>query len=290
MTSPTVKVVQSTDGTTIFAEASGDPRNPHIVLLAGLGLSGCVFDDMCANPALLSSVYIVRYDVRGHGRSGKPTVAEAYESKLFADDFKTVMDAFNLHKPILAGWSMGSVVATDVSTHLPLGTLSGVVYLSGMPATGEVALSMVPSGLLSAIPGLLSKDDVVASEASVVEFTNRLFAHPEAVPYGIKCMYLGQRLHPEIANFSLSRTVDVEKLWAAGKDGLPLLIVQGTADAHRAGGPKGVEEVMKPHFKTYEAIWLEGRGHALHYESPEEIVDILVNFAKKVGGKDYRSV
>jgi pimeloyl-ACP methyl ester carboxylesterase len=46
----------------------------------------------------------VRYDVRGHGRSGKPTTEEAYQSKRFADDFKTVIDAFKLERPVLAAW------------------------------------------------------------------------------------------------------------------------------------------------------------------------------------------
>jgi pimeloyl-ACP methyl ester carboxylesterase len=115
-----VKVLFSTDGTRLFAEATGDRSNPHLVLIAGLTLSGCVFDEICADKRLLDSLYIVRqqilptaqlidipqvrYDTRGHGRSGKPSTREAYESKLFADDFKTVMDAYGLKKPVLAGW------------------------------------------------------------------------------------------------------------------------------------------------------------------------------------------
>jgi pimeloyl-ACP methyl ester carboxylesterase len=52
----------------------------------------------------LTDILQVRYDIRGHGRSGKPSTAEAYHSRLFADDFKTVVDAFGLKKPVLVGW------------------------------------------------------------------------------------------------------------------------------------------------------------------------------------------
>jgi pimeloyl-ACP methyl ester carboxylesterase len=60
MPASSVKILHSTDGTTIFAEATGDPRNLHVVLLSGLSLSGCVFDDMCADQRLLETLYIVR--------------------------------------------------------------------------------------------------------------------------------------------------------------------------------------------------------------------------------------
>lgn len=284
MPSSNVKILRSTDGTSIFAEATGDPSNLHLVLLSGLTLSGCVFDDMCADQRLLDSLYIVRYDIRGHGRSGKPNTAEAYESKLFADDFQTVMEAFELKKPVLAGWSMGAAVATDVVTHLPPDTLSGVVYLAGVPDTSVVGEMAAPP-LIAALPGLISNESVSAYQAAAEEFNNRIFAHPGAVSYAVKCMHMGHSLTPEIMGFSLTRPMSIDKLWKAGEDGLPLLIVQGTKDGHREGGAKSVDEVMRPHFKNYEIIWLEGRGHALHSECPSEVIDILISFTKKVGEK-----
>lgn len=46
----------------------------------------------------------VRYDARGHGRSGKPDTDEAWESKRFAEDFDTVVKAYELHRPFVVGW------------------------------------------------------------------------------------------------------------------------------------------------------------------------------------------
>ncbi|KAJ7076201.1 alpha/beta-hydrolase [Mycena belliarum] len=286
----TVKVLESTDGTHIYAEATGAPHKPHVVLLAGLALSGCVFDEFCAEKRLLDNLYIVRYDLRGHGRSGKPTTPGAYMSKMFADDFRAVMEAFELQKPVLVGWSMGAAVATDVVAHLPPATLGGVVYLSGMCSTGELANAVAAPALVEALPGLMSTDDVPAFQRAGVTFTEKLFADPDNVPYSTKCMYVGHSLPAAVLGLSLSREMDVEPLWKAGKDGLPLLVIQGKVDGHRAGGKQTIEDIVKPHFMAnYQAIWLEGRGHALHHECPKEITEFLITFAEKFSGKDYRN-
>jgi len=48
----------------------------------------------------------VRYDVRGHGRSGKPPSIEGHASSLYADDFEAVIRGFKLKKPVVVGWSV----------------------------------------------------------------------------------------------------------------------------------------------------------------------------------------
>ncbi|KAJ6468325.1 alpha/beta-hydrolase [Mycena sanguinolenta] len=301
MPSSDVKLLRSTDGTSIFAEATGHPANLPLVLLSGLSLSGCVFDDICADQRLLDLLYIVRYDIRGHGRSGKPSTKEAYESKLFAEDFKTVMDAFGLKKLVLAGWHGAQLfsvttsvnirptgawalqwppMSSHVLTYLPHDTLSGVIYLAGVPATSIIGQMAAPP-LVAVLPGLISNESVSAYQAAAAIFTERLFSNPDAVSYAVRCLHAGHSLSPEIMEFSLTRPMNIDKLWEAGQAGLPLLVVQGTKDDHsRSGSAKGVDEIMRPHFKNYEIIWLEGRGHALHSECSDEIAEILITFTK----------
>ncbi|KXN87140.1 Oxygen-dependent choline dehydrogenase, partial [Leucoagaricus sp. SymC.cos] len=169
----------------------------------------------------------VRYDIRGHGRSGKPTDPASYESKRFAEDFKAVVDGFKLNRPLFAGWSMGSNVVCDIAAHLPPAFISAAIYLSGIPATGELIGELASPGLVEALPGLLNGTDVNGWRSSGAIFTEKLFANPDAVPWSVKTMYLGNSLSPEIMALSLTRTMDVQKLWDAGKDGLPLIVVQG---------------------------------------------------------------
>ena len=46
----------------------------------------------------------VRYDMRGHGRSGKPEADEGYLSQRYAEDYQAVSQAFHLKRPVFVGW------------------------------------------------------------------------------------------------------------------------------------------------------------------------------------------
>jgi hypothetical protein len=49
---------------------------------------------------------MIRYDVRGHGRSDQPLEATDYESARHAEDWRAVCEAFGVEekKPFVAGW------------------------------------------------------------------------------------------------------------------------------------------------------------------------------------------
>ena len=48
--------------------------------------------------------YKIRFDLRGHGRTGKPSVEEDYSSKKHAEDYAAVVKEFSAKKPIIVGW------------------------------------------------------------------------------------------------------------------------------------------------------------------------------------------
>ncbi|KAF5353606.1 hypothetical protein D9758_013784 [Tetrapyrgos nigripes] len=91
------------------------------------------FDKQYTNSTLLKNLYIIRYDVRGCGRSDAPLKQEAYSSKRQAEDFKAVMDAFNVKKPFVATWSLGGIVPADVLSKYGPDSLVGVILLGSFP-------------------------------------------------------------------------------------------------------------------------------------------------------------
>ena len=46
----------------------------------------------------------IRFDLRGHGRSGKPKTEEGYSSKKHAEDYAAVANEFKAKNPIVVGW------------------------------------------------------------------------------------------------------------------------------------------------------------------------------------------
>ncbi|KAJ7616981.1 hypothetical protein DFH06DRAFT_1145310 [Mycena polygramma] len=103
--------VTSTDGTEIFAEARGDSSNPCVVFHHGMSVGMGCFDEIFADPRWTSRLFLVRYDIHGHGMS---------------PDFDAVMPPFGVVKPFFAAWSYNATVLSDILT------AHGPTYLAGL--------------------------------------------------------------------------------------------------------------------------------------------------------------
>ena len=99
-----VRMLTSPDGTPIWAESAGDTTRPALVFVHGLSCTALGWDAQFADPALQAAFHLVRYEMRGHGRSGKPLEESAHAGARQAEDFKTVCDAFGLVRPFMVGW------------------------------------------------------------------------------------------------------------------------------------------------------------------------------------------
>ena len=98
------RMLTSPDGTPIWAESAGDTTRPALVFVHGLSCTALGWDRQFADAALLASFHLVRYEMRGHGRSGKPLEEKDYASIRIAEDFRTVCEAFGLVRPFVVGW------------------------------------------------------------------------------------------------------------------------------------------------------------------------------------------
>ncbi|KAI0312841.1 Alpha/Beta hydrolase protein [Amylostereum chailletii] len=276
------KTLRSSDGTDIYTEASGDPKNPHVILVHGLSFSGAVFDDFCQREDVLGSLYVVRVDLRGHGRSGEAVTPEGHLSYLYADDYKAVVEAYGLRTPVHAGWSLGGTIASDVCAHLGVDALSGVFYLSSL-----ISISDFSAGYLTPrITGILArlKDPVPALQTST-EFVDACLASgmPKPIPYHMRCMWLGMVAahRPECSILATTREQNAQPIWNAIKTGLPICQCYGTADAVYL--PRIFEDVVRAAgAKDVETVVIQGAGHTLIWDEPNTVAEALIGFAKRV--------
>lgn len=278
----TTKVVKSRDGTEIYAEATGNPSGPHVVFVHGYACSGSCFDPLWALPSFQKEIYAVRYDSRGHGRSGKPDTAASYETHLIAADFEAVADAFGVKNPFFAGWSLGAAVITDlVAAKMPV---AGVIWISPIPYVGDL-LSVICSpwifGLLPQIEHLSDTHNVLASR---VEFARALVppARLADVPYATLSAWIGvaTQFPPSIGPLVANRVQDPEPLRQAGREGLPALVLHGKLDPFVS--PVAVTEHLKLYFRDLEVHLPEEIGHSPFYEDPEWTWNLMHNFIKRV--------
>ncbi|KAI0320009.1 Alpha/Beta hydrolase protein [Amylostereum chailletii] len=275
------KILKSSDGMEIFAEATGDPSNPHVVLLHGLSYSGAIFDDFCEREDVLTSLYVVRADIRGHGRSGKPVTPEGHLSHLYADDYKAVIDAYGLRAPVHAGWSLGGFIATDISAHLGADALSGIFYLSSLACFDDL-----PKGGLT--PRLVdifarAKNPVLVPQA-LVELFDACFTSDivKPVPYHMRCLWLGMgAAQPQVCRaFATTREQDSEPLWTAIKEGMPVCLCYGTSDANIF--PRYLEDQLREIGANVEVVTIPGGGHTPTWDDPDKVAEALIGFARRV--------
>jgi pimeloyl-ACP methyl ester carboxylesterase len=112
------------DGGRLFAQAAGEGSG---VVLIHPGLwDSRTWDDQWDSFAARHRV--VRYDVRGYGRSSRPT-GESYSH---ARDLAAVMDATGLDRAALVGCSMGGAIALNTALSYPHRVTALVLAASGL--------------------------------------------------------------------------------------------------------------------------------------------------------------
>ena len=115
----------------------GEAGRPAVLFLHGYKQSYLSWSAQFGSD-LAQRCHLVAYDLRGHGNSGQPWQASAYDnSRPWADDMAAVIKASGLIKPLVVAWSFGGNVAMDFLRH----------HAADVPLAGLVLVSS-PAGLL----------------------------------------------------------------------------------------------------------------------------------------------
>ncbi len=84
-----------------------------LVFINSLGTNLHIWDEVAAH-----FPYTVRYDKRGHGLSDAPPVP--YTMRDHSDDLRGLLDHLHIERAILAGTSVGGMIALDFAAQFPL--------------------------------------------------------------------------------------------------------------------------------------------------------------------------
>ncbi len=102
------------NGTSIYYEMSGLEQGPVLVFSNSLSTNLHMWDDQAA--ALAGRYRILRYDSRGHGRSGAPD--GAYTLDLLANDLVQLLDALGIERFDYCGLSKGGMIGQWLGVNL----------------------------------------------------------------------------------------------------------------------------------------------------------------------------
>ncbi|KAF8828361.1 hypothetical protein HHX47_DHR4001046 [Lentinula edodes] len=241
------RTVRSTDGCVIFAEATGNPQNPHVVLIHGMTFCGALFDKICGLPEILEKLYVVRYDLRGHGRSGKPETVESHASELYANDFMAVASEFGLHKPVLVGCTaIGSVSGRPI--------MREIMALEADVATSAQALTLMREVCFGApgVPALSFYEDCFMAGIQVMQ------------PYNARRVAMRRNKDPTLY------------LTALREGKIRVFVCYGAADRMLDGTILSKE--MQETAKYVEIKAIDGGSHVVFMQYPEVVAKDLIVF------------
>lgn len=103
----------SRDGATINFEVEG--QGHHVTLVHGVGSHLQAWDGVVA--ALRDDFTLLRYDLRGHAKSGKPP--GPYTLDDYVDDLAALLDAQGIDRTTLVGFSFGGMIAPAFTIRHP---------------------------------------------------------------------------------------------------------------------------------------------------------------------------
>ncbi len=108
-------IIQADDGNPINVEVEGPANAPALIMSNSLGTTLRMWDDQA--PALAQQFRLIRYDRRGHGKTGAPK--GPYTMDRLGRDVINIADALGVKKFNWVGLSMGGMVGQWLGANAP---------------------------------------------------------------------------------------------------------------------------------------------------------------------------
>jgi pimeloyl-ACP methyl ester carboxylesterase len=213
-------------GVRLHVVEAGNPG--RTILFIHGGSQSCLAWSRQLDSELARDHRLVAMDLRGHGLSEKPR--DAYgDSRLWADDVRAVMDALNLDRPVLCGWSYGPLVILDYLRHYGEDRIAGIHFVGGITKLGsDAAMSVITPEWLSLVPGFLATD-VEESVRSLESLLRLCFVQQPSASDLYLMLGYNVSVPPYVRQGLFSRAFDNDDLLPRIRK--PVLITQGAKDA-----------------------------------------------------------
>ncbi len=206
------------DGCRLAYAVSGNAGTPVLLLSHALGATSDLWARQLAR--FSNAFYVIRYDTRGHGRSGAP--AGEYTIERLGRDALAVLDAAGADRAHVCGLSLGGLTAMWLAVHAPQ-RISRLVLAStaariGTPDRWTERVREVQAGGMEAIADAAMPrwftEDFRRREPEIVAQHRAMIASCSPVGYSGGCAAL--------------RDTDLRE--AIRHIDAPTLVVSGTAD------------------------------------------------------------
>ncbi len=263
--------IRSSDGLVLAGYEYGNRHGPEILFIHGFSQSSLCWNKQFSSPALANEFRLISFDIRGHGASEKPADISRYaEDRLFADDVHCVMEAFNLKRPVLVGWSYAGRIVGDYAGAYGTRRIAGINYVCAR-TNNDAAYNGPGTDFLGDMRGNDLDANIRATRAFV-----RACYEKQPSPEEFETVFdYNMQVPPGIRGAHLSRPASDGGILA--KLDVPVLVTQGSEDklVLRGLGELTAAVVPGARLSIYDGI-----GHAPFAEDAARFNRELAEFVR----------
>lgn len=257
-------------------ELGGPESGQPVVLVHGFSVPYFIWDPTFA--ALTSSGFrVLRFDLYGRGFSDRPRLE--YNLDLFVHQLRNLLDMLKLRQINLIGLSMGGPITASFTAQLP----ERVRRLVLVDPSGARPIALSPILKAALVPGIGELALGLFGGESLVKGMASDFFDPEHVArfqdkYRVQMMYRGfkRAILSSMRNGMLGSFQEAYQ--RVGGQGMPVLIFWGRNDATV---PFDHSRQILEAIPRAELHVVENCGHIPHYERPDLVNSILIEFLKR---------
>jgi len=201
-----------------------------------------------AKPFADAGVEVIMYDLRGHGRSERPSAGYTVDD--FVDDLSALLDELDISTPVyLVGNSFGGTVAFSYADRNPE-RVAGIAMIESEPATEPWAAKMT-ANLARAARQLVRRE-------ALLWITARYGLHTTRLAKSAAKLLQATSLEHDIP---ASRTLSTERLRSIS---CPVLAIYGTESDLAEQAP-----VMRSLLARCSTVVIPGQEHSVLIEVPD---------------------
>lgn len=271
--------VTAPDGVRLHVREYGNPDGIPLLLIHGWSQSLLCWRHQVEGD-LARDFRLVCPDLRGHGQSDKP-VGDAWyqEPRVWARDVAAVMHALRLDRPVLVGWSYGSLVSGLYLQEFGDAAIAGVNFVGGACRVSPAEIGRLLGTVFVDVLPKVTIDDLGENIAGMRQFLEACFTAPLSREDWETALGWNIVVPPHVRNALLGRPIDTTA--ALGRLTKPLLVSHGRADAVTL---PAMAELILASAPTARASWYDGVGHGPFIEAPDRFNTELAAFAREVRG------
>ncbi len=254
------------NGTKLYYEMKG--KGPAVVFIHSGGFDRRMWDDQFS--AFPDRYTLIRYDVRGYGKSPAPT--KPYSDD---DDLNQLLKYLNVRKAYVIGLSMGGRIAIDFTLTHPemVATLIPVAPgLSGFPFTAEDTIE-----LMKIVYSIENDDGTPAGEAWLRSAYNAAAMENPAVAAKLRPIAI-ENSRVWLINIFFPRPPFPLAVQRLSEIRVPTFVIRGDRDVQTI--TKTVEALEKG-IPGAKKVIIPGAGHMVNVEKPEEFNNAVIDILSK---------